>query len=273
MQILPLSDADDMVQQKRTRRDECSAYARHIDKIVFKRWSRNSVPVSKSTIRDFQNGLSHQNSDVKVLQEREKIILPTFNPADYTLFVHGDGVKHWPQFKHGYLNLILASLAVGRLTASFLHLSTPRLVAVRTPCQDHVFEYVMARKREGLLSTYCCAQFLISRETLEAIPPARIERLNQIVDGSIPDLCERIGPSYESYAGERLAYCYSLEFMWHSILTPDGNTTHAGREEEPLRSENPQIPFFLRWKDSESVMPEWKDQNNFHLMRFEYLKS
>ena len=74
------------------------------------------------------------------------------------------------------------------------------------------------------------AQFLVAKETLAAVPKDRIERLLQIVDGRIPDLCERIGPTYEKYQGQRLAYCYSLEFMWHVILGGEAEVRGGGGE-------------------------------------------
>ncbi len=205
--VSAIEDADDLQTGKGARRDECTAYASHV----------------------------------------RSAKLGAFEAADYTLFVHGDPLKHWKQFEWSYLNLIFRALAIGRLESDyfvrksehakeekqkkdgtaakevaaqpwlsdrsvrFLHLSTPRLVAVKNPCQDHVYEYVMGRRLEhdsttspALLNTYCCAQFLVSKSAIDAIPLDRVERLNRIVDGSIPDLCNRVGPSFEKYAGERL---------------------------------------------------------------------
>ena len=59
----------------------------------------------------------------------------------------------------------------------------------------------------NLLYTYCCAQFLVRRERFFALDPRKIARLSHLVDGSIPDMCKRIGPSFEKYEGERLSYC------------------------------------------------------------------
>ena len=46
-----------------------------------------------------------------------------------------------------------------------------------------------------LLYTYCCAQFMVRRDRFFAIDLKKIARLNHLVDGSIPDMCRRIGPS------------------------------------------------------------------------------
>ncbi|CAD7967573.1 unnamed protein product [Amoebophrya sp. A120] len=198
--------------------------------------------------------------------------------GDFTFFLHADPISHWGQFQYHYLNLILASMESGRLgeninneEVNFLHLSTPRLVAVSTPCQDQVFNYIMGesltveKTRRQLLETYCCAQFMISKKQLiHNIPQARMERLQQIVDGSIPDLCQRIGPTYEKYKGQRLSYCYSLEFMWHVVLGDK-------KIEEPLRSDDFSLPLFLRWKDNEEVYPIWREQHSYYVMKSEYL--
>lgn len=90
-----------------------------------------------------------------------------FEPAEYTAFLHGDPLNHWSHFQWGYFNLLLRSMSIGRLDVGFLHLSAPRLVAVRNPCQDQVYQYVLGRPRgEELLYTYCCAQFLVHRDRL-----------------------------------------------------------------------------------------------------------
>ena len=71
-----------------------------------------------------------------------------------------------------------------------------------------------------------------------------------MVDGTVADTCTRIGPSYEKYPGERLSYCYFLEFMWHVIFgEPD---------DLPLRSEDQRLPLALRMKDNEQDIPVWK---------------
>ena len=51
-------------------------------------------------------------------------------------------------------------------------------------------------------------------------------------------LQERIGPSYEKYAGQRLSHCFFLEFMWHVVFGQD--------DELPSRADDINLPVSLR---------------------------
>ncbi|CAD7952075.1 unnamed protein product [Amoebophrya sp. A25] len=302
LHVLGLQDAKDQVTLRSARRDECSAYSAHVSKMLFRDGKARTSTYERQKFlwenKEFladdilrfaqkenlnEHMIAHQKEleDENVLEQvhatavssgatlknegTEQQVIGDPDLGDFTIFLHGDPISHWQQFQYSYLNLMLSAMQQGRLDVRFLHLSTPRLVAVRTPCQDQVFRYVMGRGREGLLETYCCAQFLVSKKQLMSIPESRLERLQQIVDGSIPDLCERVGPTYEKYQGQRLSYCYSLEFMWHVILgdQPEG---------EPLRSDNAEVPFFLRWKDNEESYPLWRDPFSYYVMKSEFMK-
>eukprot|EP00392_Amoebophrya_sp_AT5.2_P017518 g17891.t1 len=434
LHVLTVADADDVVIQKETRRDECSAYTNHVLQHVHSNSRKTSAferqkylwenreylaedimrfaqqenlkeagildPTTGRLAEDFGDNVTKavevlsrvgeqlppglasraqgtttpqqepeksaesRSADHDHLQAAQNIkresdqheaeqIAQTL--GDYTIFLHADPISHWGQFGYSYLNLILASLAQGRLDVKFMHLSTPRLVAVSTPCQDQVYHYILGKSllptkvtvtgtdtdmvdetgalkvdadesgglrqnvvlgaaaggssgiRDGtsspsppgeptaadleagappsalatgasntatavleqkprrLLETYCCAQFMVSKKQLLSIPYDRLERLQQIVDGSIPDLCMRVGPTYEKYRGQRLSYCYSLEFMWHVILGDK-------QPEEKLRSDDPEVPLFLRWKDNEEAYPLWREPHSYYVMKTEYLR-
>ena len=67
--------------------------------------------------------------------------------ADFTVFLQGDPISHWKQFQWSYFNTIIKSISAGRMADNeekglFMHLSTPRLVAVKNPCHDQVYQYV-----------------------------------------------------------------------------------------------------------------------------------
>lgn len=165
--------------------------------------------------------------------------------ADFTLFLHGDPGDHTP---FGMLNMVFRALSLGTLRdVGFLHLGAPRLVHTANMCQSGLFEAAFGRPQRAPLSTYCCAQFAVSRQRILSRPLSDYARMLQLVDGTIPDLCERIGPSYERYRGARLSHCYFFEFMWHVVF---------GEEEElPLRGDDQRLPIAFRLKDNEATMP------------------
>lgn len=169
--------------------------------------------------------------------------------SDFTLFLHGDPGDHTPW---GLLNLVLRALAQGTLRdVPFIHLGTPRLVHTSNPCQTGLFEMAMARPQNGPLSTYCCSQFGVSRDRMLSRQYEEFTRMYHLVDGTFPDVCERIGPSFERYAGARLSHCFFFEFMWHVVF--------GEGEELPLRADDIRLPVFLRLKDNEAIMPStWK---------------
>ncbi|CAJ1434549.1 unnamed protein product [Effrenium voratum] len=168
--------------------------------------------------------------------------------GDLTFFLHGDPSDHTP---FGLLNLVFRAVALGTLNQlDFAHLGAPRLVATYNPCQDDIYRRAVGRE-PGRLYTYCCSQFLVSKRRIMQRPLEQYLQMLQLVDGSVPDLCQRIGPSYEKYAGQRLSHCFFLEFMWHVVFgEPD---------ELPLRADDTSLPLFLRLKDNEERPPSvWK---------------
>jgi len=165
--------------------------------------------------------------------------------ADLTLFLHGDPGDHTP---FGFLNLVLRGAAFGTLrNISFLHLGSPRLVHTANPCQDALFEAAIGRKLSRPLSTYCCSQFAVSKERIRERPREQYENMLRLVDGSVRDGCERIGPAYEKYVGQRLSHCYFFEFMWHVVF--------GESEELALRADDSSLPVALRLKDNEQDLP------------------
>ena len=170
------------------------------------------------------------------------------NLADLTLFLHGDPSDHTP---FGLLNILMRGISLGTfLDLDFVHLGSPRLVATHNPCQDDIYERAFNRPLQGRLYTYCCSQFAVSKRRIQQRTLEEYARMLQLVDGSVADVCERIGPSYEKYAGQRLSHCFFLEFMWHVVFgEPD---------ELPLRADA-NLPLPLRLKDSEENLPSlWK---------------
>lgn len=169
--------------------------------------------------------------------------------ADVTLFLHGDPSDHTP---FGLLNLVFRGLTLGTFSQlDFVHLGSPRLVATYNPCQDDIYQRAFGRPSQHRLFTYCCSQFLVSKRRIRARPLGDYVRMLQLVDGTVADQCERIGPSYEKYAGQRLSHCFFLEFMWHVVFGQD--------DELPSRADDVTLPVSLRLKDNEERPPSiWK---------------
>eukprot|EP00435_Cladocopium_sp_Y103_P036720 s1262_g9.t1 len=169
--------------------------------------------------------------------------------AEVTLFLHGDPSDHTP---FGLLNLVFRGLTLGTFgQLDFVHLGSPRLVATYNPCQDDIYQRAFGRPSQHRLFTYCCSQFLVSKRRIRARPLGDYVRMLQLVDGTVADQCERIGPSYEKYAGQRLSHCFFLEFMWHVVFGQD--------DELPSRADDVTLPVSLRLKDNEERPPSiWK---------------
>merc|ERR1719265_1930594 len=114
-----------------------------------------------------------------------------------TLFLHGDPVDHTPL---GLLNIVLRGLVQGTLRdVGFLHLGSPRMVHTVNPCQEALFEAAIGRPQRRPLYTYCCSQFAVGAQRLRSRPWEDYVRMLRLVDGTVPDMCARIGPAYEEY--------------------------------------------------------------------------
>jgi len=159
-------------------------------------------------------------------------------PADFTFFFQADAGDHmeWP-----YLALVVKALERGTLQVPFVHLNYPRLVASLSPCREEVFRLIFDRTPRQMLGSYCCAQFVVSKERILANPRDRYERMSRMLFESSPDECHDIqGHS---------THCLMFEVYWHVLFgEPD---------DLPARAENPTLPLFLRIRDveNESYLP------------------
>uniref|UniRef100_A0A7S4PRR7 Uncharacterized protein n=1 Tax=Alexandrium monilatum TaxID=311494 RepID=A0A7S4PRR7_9DINO len=169
--------------------------------------------------------------------------------GDVVFFLHGTPSDHTPM---GLLNLVLRGLALGTLRdLDFLHLGAPRMVATANPCQQDIFRIATGRSLQGPLFTYCCSQFAVSKRRIRQRPRSDYARMLRLVDGSVPDACDRIGPSFERYPGQRLSHCFFFEFMWHVVF--------GESEDLPLRADDPKLPLAFRLKDNEESVPSiWR---------------
>lgn len=160
------------------------------------------------------------------------------SPADYTLFFQADAGDH---LQWGYLHLVMRALELGTLAAPFVHLNHPRLVTSLSPCRERVFQLVFGRSPRQTLSSYCCAQFAVSRGRIIASPLERYQRMFEMLQGPSPAECHDI-PGHSTY-------CLMFEVLWHVVF---------GEEDTlPERAENPSLQLFLKIRDieNESYLP------------------
>ncbi|CAE7226690.1 unnamed protein product [Symbiodinium sp. CCMP2592] len=111
------------------------------------------------------------------------------DPADYTLFFQADAADH---MHWGYLSLVMKALEQRSLATSFVHLNYPRLITSMSPCRAEVFAQIFDRPPKQKLGSYCCAQFLVSRERIQANPLERYVRMQQMLFSDSPPECHDI---------------------------------------------------------------------------------
>ncbi|CAJ1354599.1 unnamed protein product [Effrenium voratum] len=81
-------------------------------------------------------------------------------------------------------------MAAGTYNVSFLPLNGPRHVRTLTPCLQAVHEEIFKTNLTQLIGPYCCAQFAVSRETIQARSEDFYLKMLGLVDGSRDvDLC------------------------------------------------------------------------------------
>ena len=169
------------------------------------------------------------------------------NLADYTILLQSDPDHH---LFFSYLDSILRGITLGTYNSQFLHLNYHRHVQTTTPCMRDVESFLFQLNREsieqkGLLGTYCCAQFVVHKERVQANSPQFYDHMLAMVDGRYPDLCVNGQP-------KRSSQCYVFEFLWHVVF--------GEPRDLPLRPDDNRLPNALRMKyGNEHVRTWWAD--------------
>lgn len=166
----------------------------------------------------------------------------------YTVFLQADADHH---LFFSYLSTALGGIESGRFEVPFLHLNFHRHYQTTTPCMRDVerviFNYTDDIRVEALplIGTYCCAQFIVSRERILRHPIDFYERTLFLVDGSVKDICSP-GPP------RRSSHCYVLEYLWHIVFGEDRYL--------PFRPDDARLPTALRSKyGNEKSKTRWDD--------------
>ncbi|KAF4709927.1 hypothetical protein FOZ63_014568, partial [Perkinsus olseni] len=86
--------------------------------------------------------------------------------SSHTMFLQGDGLKHSPR---GLLPMVMQSLDVGTYSMPFLHLGDLRQVVSESSCRSWLVQRYSLHAK-GVVSTYCCAQFIVSHDRIAQVP-------------------------------------------------------------------------------------------------------
>ena len=153
-------------------------------------------------------------------------ILTTFDDlADFTVFLHDDAPRH---LQIPYMQTIGKSMKRGLYQAPFLHLNHERYAEMYTPCLANTFEVIFGEKLTSRLGTYCCGQFVVSRESIHSRDIAFYNRL-----------MSSLRKGWFGFCGTGNTPCYVLEFLWQKVFTD--------KEVLPLRRNDATLTSFLRY--------------------------
>ena len=166
--------------------------------------------------------------------------------SDFTVFLQGDPDRH---MFLSYLSTALAGIVSGRYSVPFLHLNFHRHYQTTTPCMRDVEKLILSNVPEDavlpLIGTYCCAQFIVSRDRIVANSRNFYANALSLVNGSVADVCSPVPP-------RRSSHCYVLEYLWHVVFGEDRFL--------PFKPDDLRLPTVLRMKyGNENAKVRWDD--------------
>ena len=132
----------------------------------------------------------------------------------------------------------MRSIEKGTFATHFVHLNYPRLVATQSDCKHATYKEIFGADPPGRLGTYCCAQFVASRQRIQQRDRSMYVRLAEMMDEPSPDGCNDI-PGHSTH-------CLMYEVLWHILI---GNHQPA----LPLRQDDSTLPTHLRVREEGSM--------------------
>lgn len=193
------------------------------------------------------------------------------------MFLHGTPADHMDM---NMLYDVLRSLSLGTYDVPFLHLNAKRLAQMQLePCVQELLRPALRASGTtanaappvvlpAAMSTYCCSQFVVSRERLAAVPALFWDEVWQaflrggeaaaagggadVAAGlkamlaAMPAACHRttrrVHQAHQRLGSTKAAgpwvWGVALERTWHWIFGEDACL--------PVREEDPRLPLFLR---------------------------
>jgi len=131
--------------------------------------------------------------------------------GDYVMFLQGDAPQHAPR---GLIGTVIESILADTWTVDYLSLGNARQIQAPSACRDHLLE------RYGLpagpVGSYCCAQFVVSRDMLRSRSQEFYERIYHDV---IYEFRDGLLPSDKCFMWPgRSTHCLWLEQLWHVVF-------------------------------------------------------
>ena len=98
---------------------------------------------------------------------------------DYVAFLHDDAPRH---IRPAFLNIAMQAIQRRTYDVGFLHLTHERYAATITPCFRTVYKMVFSEELGNrLLSSYCCSNFLVSKNRILGQTEEFYQRLSDLI--------------------------------------------------------------------------------------------
>ena len=154
--------------------------------------------------------------------------------SSHAILVHGNPFNHTERFM---IELIMKAFESGSLNdVEFAHLSNRRFLSGSSFCLRDL-QRVITGQVDAHIGSYCCSQFLVSKDRLRATRDAGTsQKISSILLGNETDLkC-----SQKLQAGQLPGHHISaaLEHLWPRLMGEPSVT--------PRRAHDPRLPLFLR---------------------------
>lgn len=165
--------------------------------------------------------------------------------ARFTAFVQGRPHEHAPR---ALFSDALSSMRLGTYDVGFLHLNMRRFLAGTSYCLRDMHERILGEQAPPAFGSYCCSQYIVRRDRLEARPVEVYERALGLLVGKLPMACAQ-DMGYD--ARPRIAASALFEHLWHHLLGEEAVL--------PLRRGDGRLPLFARRDSEAGELPDQLD--------------
>ncbi|CAK9033112.1 unnamed protein product [Durusdinium trenchii] len=164
--------------------------------------------------------------------------------ADFTLFVQGSPFEHASQ---RLVEDTVSAVQEGLYDVPFLHMNSRRFLSGSSFCLRDLYTRLMESPAQvpEAFGSYCCSQFMVRRDRIQARPRALYHRIRSILLGEVPLACAQ-DVKYDPRP--RIAVSALFEHLWHVVL---GESPVL-----PTRRSDQRLPLFARVDVIEGALPD-----------------